>query len=297
MKKKYLFLTIIVLLLTSCKTKTYTVTFVDDNKELSNIVVKKGDNIEEIDVPEKEGYIFLNWLKDGLDYDTSTPITEDITLTATWVEEPDIPITHKVTFDFGTFKKTQTIIDGELATEPKEIPKKEKYTFIGWYYNDELYDFNTKVDKDITVLAKYEKTRLTINYDLDGGSGTIKVEIDKGTIPEIPKTPNKFGYTFKYWTLNNEEYKFDTPLYEDTTIKAIYEANTYVRVSFNTSGGNTISSKMLIQGDTLKELPTPKKEGFIFKYWSYNDKEFDINTKIENDITLIAIYEKDKETT
>lgn len=297
MKKKYLFLTIIVLLLTSCKTKTYTVTFVDDNKELSNIVVKKGDNIEEIDVPEKEGYIFLNWLKDGLDYDTSTPITEDITLTATWVEEPDIPNTHKVTFDFGTFKKTQTIIDGELATEPKEIPKKEKYTFIGWYYNDELYDFNTKVNKDITVLAKYEKTRLTINYDLDGGSGTIKVEIDKGTIPEIPKTPNKFGYTFKYWTLNNEEYKFDTPLYEDTTIKAIYEANSYVRVFFNTSGGNTISSKMLIQGDTLKELPTPKKEGFIFKYWSYNDKEFDINTKIENDITLIAIYEKDKETT
>ena len=203
----------------------------------------------------------------------------------------------KVTFDFGTFKKTQTIIDGELATEPKEIPKKEKYTFIGWYYNDELYDFNTKVNKDITVLAKYEKTRLTINYDLDGGSGTIKVEIDKGTIPEIPKTPNKFGYSFKYWTLNNEEYKFDTPLYEDTTIKAIYEANTYVRVSFNTSGGNTISSKMLIQGDALKELPTPKKEGFIFKYWSYNDKEFDINTKIENDITLIAIYEKDKETT
>lgn len=294
--KKYLILTIIILLLTSCKQKTYTVTFIDNNQELSSIIVKKGDNIKNINTPEKEGYIFQNWTKDGLDYDMSTPITEDITLSAIWVEEPNLPNTHKVTFDFGTYKKTQTIFDGELATEPKETPKKEKYIFIGWYYNNQLFDFSTPIKENITITAKFQKNRIIINYDLSGSTGTLKVEIDKGSIPDIPKTPEKFGYTFTYWSINNNKYNFDIPLYEDTTIKANFEAKIYVRVSFNTDGGNTINSQMLQKGEKLKELPTPKKENSIFKYWSYNDKEFDINTTIEKDITLIAIYEEQEKT-
>lgn len=295
MNKKYLFLTIIILLLTACKTKTYTVTFVDNNQELSNIVVKKGDNLKEIDTPTKEGYIFLSWVKDGIDYDLSTPVTEDITLTASWIEEPNLPNTHTVTFDFGTYKKTQTIFDGEVASEPKETPRKEKHAFLGWYYNNELYDFNTPVTEDITIIAKFEKTRITINYDLQGASGTLKVEIDKGTIPKKPNDPLKFGYTFKGWKIGNNDYKFDKPLYEDSTIKAIYEANKYVRVSFDTDGGNTINSQMLIEGDTLKSLPTPEKEGYTFKYWSYNNEKFDISTIIKKDITLLAIYEQKEE--
>ena len=292
MKKKYLLLILIIMLLTSCKDKMYTVKFIDNNQLLSSINIKKGDTIKNIDNPKKDGYIFQNWLKDGLDYDISTPITEDITLIANWIEEPDLPNTHKVTFDFGEYKKTQTVFDNELATEPKEIPKKEKHTFIGWYYNDELYDFNTKVTQNITLKAKFKLTRITINYDLVGASGTIKTEIDKGSIPIKPKNPEKFGYTFKYWSINNNEYNFDTPLYEDTVIKANFEANKYVRVSFNTDGGNTIKSAILLEGEKLTELPIPKKENYTFKYWSYNDIEFDINTKIDKDITLIAIYEK-----
>ena len=60
--------------------------------------------------------------------------------------------------------------------------------------------------------------------------------------------------------MNNNEYNFDTPLYEDTVIKANYEANKYVRVSFNTDGGNTIKSAILLEGERLTELPIPKKE-------------------------------------
>jgi hypothetical protein len=37
------------------------------------------------------------------------------------------------------------------------IPTKDGYNTIGWYYNDTLYDFDTKVDSDITLVARYEK--------------------------------------------------------------------------------------------------------------------------------------------
>ena len=220
--KKYFLLIFIILLLTSCKDKMYTVKFIDNNNELASITVKKGDSIKNIETPKKEGYIFQNWSKDGLDYDINSPVNKDITLTAVWVEEPNTPNTHKVTFDFGEFKKTQTIFDKEFAIEPKEIPKKDRYTFIGWYYNNELYDFNTPVINDIILTAKFKKTRIIINYDLDGASGTIKTEIDKGAIPNKPKNPEKFGYTFKYWSINNNKYDFNIPLYEDTIIKAIF---------------------------------------------------------------------------
>ena len=172
MKKRYLFLLIGILFLTSCKTKTYTVTFVDNSTELASITVKKGDTIKDIDKPTKEGYLFLNWLKDGLEYDLSTPVNEDITLTASWVTEPTPLNMHTVTFDFGTFQKTKTVFDGELVIEPKEKPIKDKYKFIGWYNNNELYDFNTPVTSDLTIKARFEKNRITIKYDLNGGIGT-----------------------------------------------------------------------------------------------------------------------------
>ena len=151
--------------------------------------------------------------------------------------------------------------------------------------------FRSPVDKDILIAAKFEKNRVLINYDLAGGTGTIQVEIEKGTIPDRPKNPSKFGYTFINWTIGNNVYNFDTPLSEDTTIKANYEANIYCKVTFDTDGGNEISSQMVISGHTLSSLPKAVKDGYNFKYWTYNGEQFDINMAITSDIVLVALYD------
>ena len=292
MKKKYLIIIVILLLITGCKYQKYQVTFIDDNKELSSITVFYGDNIENIAKPEKEGYIFHTWLKDNLEYDPSTPIKEDITLIASWVEEPIPPNMHKVIFNFGEYKKSQTVEDGEYLSIPNETPKKDKYKFLGWYLNDELYDFNTPVTSNIEIIAKFEKARILINYDLSGASGIVQVEIDKGSIPSKPKTPLKFGYTFTNWTISDKIYNFDSPLYDDTIIKANYIANVYVKITFDTDGGSVIPSQMILSGSSLPNIPTPTKEGYTFLYWSYDDNKLDINTKFDKDTLLKAIYEE-----
>ena len=293
MGKKYLLITICILLLTGCKTKTYTVTFTDSNQELSKIVVKKGENIANVEKPTKAGYLFLNWLKDGIDYNVDNPITEDITLEATWTPVPTIKETYTITFNFGDKIKTVNVKEGEKVSEPKEKPTKEKYKFIGWYIGDTLYDFDTPVDKDLSLEARFERTRILVNYDLDGGSGTVQIEIDKGSIPPKPKTPTKFGYTFQNFTINGKVYNFDTPLYEDTTMKAIYEANVYYKVTFDSNGGSEVPSQMIQAGYSIQTIPKAIKEGYIFKYWTFDGEKYDINMVINSNITLVAYYEKE----
>ena len=72
---------------------------------------------------------------------------------------------HTVTFDpdGGDYQpKDQTVVGGRPAVEPKE-PKKEGYTFEGWYYTDEngkevKWDFDTPIHENLTLKAKWKKT-------------------------------------------------------------------------------------------------------------------------------------------
>ena len=293
--KKRIILGIIfcLLLLTGCGSKEFTVTFMDEEVVLDKITVSAGESIKNIVMPKKDGYLFVTWLLDGADFDKNTGVKEDIVLTASWTKIPEGPNTHMVTFNFGSFMKNQTVNDGELVEKPQEDPELEKHTFIGWYDGEELFDFNTKIVKDIILVAKFKKNRVIINYDLNGGTGTtVEVEIDKGDIPERPKDPTKFGYKFIGWLLGGQPYNFDFPINDDTTIKANYVATEYVKVTYDTDGGNDIKSEMVEVGTTLTKLPTPSKEGYTFKYWSYGGSKFDINTKITGDINLLAIYEE-----
>ena len=145
MKKSMLIIILCLLLLTGCDDKEYTVTFMDEGKELSKITVNAGDSIKNVATPKKDGYLFVTWLLDGAYFDKNTDIKEDIILTASWTKIPDGPNMHTVTFNFGSFMKNQTVDDGEVVEKPKDDPVLEKHTFIGWYDGDELYDFNTKV--------------------------------------------------------------------------------------------------------------------------------------------------------
>lgn len=66
--------------------------------------------------------------------------------------------TYKVTFDSdgGTEVGTQKIKKGEYAKQPTE-PIKDGYKFIEWQLDDNSFDFNTPIKKDITLKAKWEK--------------------------------------------------------------------------------------------------------------------------------------------
>lgn len=277
--------------------RKYTVKIVSQDGELlQEITVKKGENISKVLEPEKDGYIFVSWLKDGVYYDEDSPIYEDITITPNYTETPDVIKNYTVTFNFGEEVKKQTIKEGNKITKPDD-PEKEKHKFLGWYVGDTLFDFDTIIDKDIVLMAKFEKNILTITYELNGGSGIKTEEIEKGSLLNKPKEPTKFGYHFDKWTNDDQEFNFNIKIEEDITLKAEWIAIEYVKVVFNSDGGNVINNQMIEKGSKIEELPIPKKEGYTFKYWSLDGYEFDKNMIIENDIELIAIYEDENDLT
>ena len=67
---------------------------------------------------------------------------------------------HLVRFETngGDAKESLYVADGELAVRPNFNPKKQGFTFAGWYADEELenpYDFSTPVTESKTIYAKW----------------------------------------------------------------------------------------------------------------------------------------------
>lgn len=290
--KKLIYLLLLSLILTGCKEKTYTVTFNTlGGNVMESITLIEGEKIEEIEEPTKDGYLFVNWVKDGVEYDLKEPVTEDITLTASWIETPEIYDYYKVTFVMEG--KTEKFVVKENETiEPLTAPSKENYTFIGWFVGEEKFDFNTKITKDIALVAKYESNTVTVTYELDGGLGLAFETVERHTTITIPLPPTKIGYKFVKWTLNGKEFSFDNKITEDITLKAVWQLIEYATISFDTDGGNLINDMTIEKYSKINKLPTPQKDGYIFKEWQLNNETFNNDMTIEDNITLTAVYEQ-----
>lgn len=289
--KKKLIIFLLILLLTGCGVKEYTVTLNnDDGSIISTHIVARGSTITNIPNPEKEGYIFVSWLKDGIPYNEKVPVKENLTLTANWTQIPDLSKEYKIIFSYPN-KEEEVIVKGkEKVTKPKD-PQVKYYSFRGWYDGETPFNFDTLITRDYYLIPKFEKIVLTVKFDLDGGSGITERQIDAGKKLIKPDNPEKFGYTFVGWYLLGKEYNFNSIVEKNMTLVAKWRANEYVTVRFDTDGAGEIKSQVILSGSTVKKPQDPQKEDYIFKYWEYDNLPFDFNTKVEKTLTLTAVYE------
>ncbi|TNF09789.1 MAG: hypothetical protein EP317_00075, partial [Bacillota bacterium] len=63
---------------------------------------------------------------------------------------------YTVTFNIEDVETSQTIEDGQLVSEPTEVPVKANHVFTGWFLEDTLYNFSTPVTGDLTLVAGFE---------------------------------------------------------------------------------------------------------------------------------------------
>lgn len=104
-------------------------------------------------------------------------VGEEDSLQVVVAKAPEIVI-YTVTFmnDSKTVK-TVEVEDGKTVSAPAE-PTKTGYKFLGWYNGTTLYSFSTKVTKDITLTAKWEKEVVEVPVVPETSDDT-KEEVDK----------------------------------------------------------------------------------------------------------------------
>ena len=164
-----------------------------------------------------------------------------------------------------------------------------------------------KQDNDIvTKAAEY-----IINYELDGGTlGANSPATHTYGTETILVNPTKSGYNFAGWyledtfatkieTLAADGYTSEITLYAKWNKRSSGGGGGTTRytVSFDTNGGNKISSERVKRNGTLTEPTTPTKDGFDFAGW-YTDKElktkYDFSAKVTKSMTLYAAWAEKK---
>lgn len=70
---------------------------------------------------------------------------------------PPAPAMHAVAFEVdGKVVDTVAVEDGKTVVEPA-APKKDGYTFDGWFLGAKKYDFSAPVTEDLTLVARFTK--------------------------------------------------------------------------------------------------------------------------------------------
>ena len=257
------------------------------------------------DTPEREGYEFLGWFVDGGSTQwTSGTLTGDLNLVAKWEQ-----IEYKVQFDpnGGTWDGSsesiiQQVADGSIASVKPADPVRPGYTFTGWWYNGESWNFETDtVSGDLTLTAGW--TEDTYTLIIVWGNGNNNEVIDNLTYGRTynVNAPEWQGHTFSHWVDadGNTWTPGTTQITADTTITAVWDTNT-VKVDFNIDGVVVHSANVEYGAPVESYTPADIPEGYTFDGWyadnSLSGDKWAFTTAVENDMTLYGSFIADEYT-
>ena len=250
--------------------------------------IPDGQTGAEPDAPARTGYTFDGWLLDGRPYDWDTPVTSDITLTASWTANM-----MSVTFDPGDDGTVSavSVAYGNPVDRPAD-PVRDGYRFDGWLLDGEPYDFTAPVTRDLTLDASWTRLTHTVAFDTAGGTPIGPIAVDDGKPVLEPADPTRDGYEFSGWLLDGRPYDFDTPVTRDITLTALWDETPAVThlVTFDTAGGGRVDPQAVTDGQTATKPRDPTRAGYEFKGWLLDGKPYDFTSPVTGDITLTAVW-------
>ncbi len=299
----------------------YTVTY--DSKGGTAVAEQKitsGEKTTAPTAPTRKGYTFNGWYSDA-EYKTTfnfnTAITKNITLYAKWEANK-----YTVKFDAnggqGKMEDQQFAYDQEGNLNNNTFTR-TGYTFAGWgetkeaqtakYANGEKVK-NLAESGNKTLYAVWTQNQnYTVKFDSKGGTSVTEQKVASGAKATTPTAPTRKGYTFKGWYKDNnykEEFKFDTPVTQNLTLYAKWEANKYA-IKFDSNGGTGTMNDQQFTYDQEGNLNNNSftREGYTFAGWSdtasgtvkYENKAKVKNLAESGSKTLYAVWTQNRKYT
>ena len=191
-------------------------------------------------------------------------------------------------------------------------------------------NYKGTLEKLFTILPKTINSAIILTAPVKNGVPQTEIETDEYTATVVwsPEVTDKFGYSTVYtatititpkanytvkgiaengYTVSGAETVTNEA--DSATITAVYAATgskssggsgrtKRYTVSFNTNGGNKITSQTVAKDNSVKEPTAPIKENFEFAGW-YTDKElttkYDFTEKVTKSFTLYAKWTEQKQ--
>ena len=251
--------------------------------------IERGGLIVEPQVPTRTGYYFLGWYNGDTPWNFETDrVNSSLILKAKWSR-----ITYSVRFNSneGSPVPEQTVEAGNFATRPID-PTRENYRFIGWFNgNDEWYFNVDRVTDYITLVARWEAyPTYTVTFDSNGGTNILSQYIIEGHKATEPALPTKENSRFLGWYVGDALWSFNTnTINSNVTLTARWESIPTYTVTFNSSGGSDVPAQHIAEGEKAIKPAVPDRAQFSkFLGWYLGDTEFDFDTVITENITLVA---------
>lgn len=299
MKKKIsliLGLVVMLMLFAACGDKApvyHTVSFNSNGaEEFQSRAIAHNESVIEPQVPTRVGYSFLGWYKGEQKWNFETDkVTESFTLSAKWKR-----ITFNVKFDSngGSAVEEQVVESGNFAVKPAD-PTKQDSRFIGWYRGNDEWFFNiNRVTDYITLVAKWEDyPTYTVEFNSDGGTSVPYQYVIEGHKANEPTPPTKENFKFLGWYDGEALWNFNAnTINRNTVLTAKWEAMPTFTVTFNSNGGAPVDAQHIIDGGKAIKPPTPEREQRSnFIGWYLGDTEWNFDTVITSNITLVAKWQ------
>ncbi len=270
--------------------------------KISAVQVANGYALTAPEAPKKALYVFAGWETAArVEWDFTTPITEDLTLYARWTKNY-----YTITFetDAGEFERLDITCGDKVPVLP-ENPTKENKAFVEWRYyvnnttyisfidenKDGYYDYTPEIS--MTLTAEWTGDYWTVTYTDDSNSEfPEKTElVAKGGYANNPYAsvePVNPGHKFFGWvTKDGKLWNFETYTVEsDMELLALWLEAYTVKLVFDNGLPELVYTKY--SGETLDVYFTPEKPGYKFLGWYNGTNPFDFKTQITTNIVLTA---------
>lgn len=169
---------------------------------------------------------------------------------------------YEVTFKTnGGSKLDSLVIKSGSKIEDVEEPTKEGYKFLGWYSNGKEFDFDKKIEEDVTLVAKWEKVEIDYEVEEEEEESTttsttkktnVKKTISKNSSTKKKTTTSKKTTTTKEITTKEKTTK------ETTTSTITTTTSTTTSTTSTTTSTTTVPVEITTKPiDTVVPVPTP----------------------------------------
>ena len=112
----------------------------------------------------------------------------------------------------------------------------------------------------LLFLTACGKEKHTVTFNVDNKLYKETIKVDDGKNVKFPENPQKEGYTFAGWYLNDEKFDTSTPVEGDINLEARFTINTYT-VTFNFDNDDEDLIEKVNFNEKVTRPRNPQKEG------------------------------------